>query len=612
MLNKKKKKDAKKEGKKEGKKLKRQPSFSLPRNPYRFQYGAQTTGGPMTGTWTALSRCQRGVGQTDLKLNYSNGLVSLNAQIAQHLSMAEIHEWMRMQRDAYARCKRASVIPRQTGHQVKEMPSNQSDEGYYATDQSSVSASSQVSSQDSGIYQYERTPPRNDTHMSVVASMVDNTTEYSGSYQRQLPAYDQGWSTHPPAVTPQSPLHNRPLSPLPPPPPPQCTKPQIVFDPYSSPTPTLVHARPQNPTSPRMPPPVAPKPSPIVLSPPRVRPSSSSTVTTDDDETVPRSPFEVFGVRARKVSFSPSVSSEDNSYPAPSGGSIGSSPPPPLQSMSLPPPPPHSTTSLPEELQICPPPPPPPLDAVLSPPAPPPPPPPPAPPMQGPPPLKPATPGATIQKRTERQPKVAPSSDNKGNLLSELNRTLVRPDSSGPNVLNKPSMLMDQTPKSPSPSVTSNTAPLIPPPATAPSSKQPPPTLPKKGGVTMPPTNGSKPATQTSVGANNMEIDVTQLPGYQPVAENCPPWKAAMVVKKNKELLEKEMERLAVIRAEQEKWKGVPEWKKQLRIEQEKKKQADMTEGPQEQERLKKEQEMAKLQAMPDWKRDLVSKKLKD
>ena len=29
-------------------------------------------------------------------------------------------------------------------------------------------------------------------------------------------------------------------------------------------------------------------------------------------------------------------------------------------------------------------------------------------------------------------------------------------------------------------------------------------------------------------------------------------------------------------RAEQEKWKGVPEWKKRLRIEQEKKKQADM------------------------------------
>ena len=90
MLNKKK--------KKEGKKMKRQPSFSLPRNPYRYKYGARTPGGPMVGSWTALSRSQQGLAQSDLRLNYSNGLMCLNAQIAQDLSMAEINEWMTIQK----------------------------------------------------------------------------------------------------------------------------------------------------------------------------------------------------------------------------------------------------------------------------------------------------------------------------------------------------------------------------------------------------------------------------------------------------------------------------------------------------------------------------------
>ncbi|KAK2180827.1 hypothetical protein NP493_425g05029 [Ridgeia piscesae] len=105
-------------------------------------------------------------------------------------------------------------------------------------------------------------------------------------------------------------------------------------------------------------------------------------------------------------------------------------------------------------------------------------------------------------------------------------------------------------------------------------------------------------------------LDVTQLPGYQPVLEGCVAWKAALIEKKNKELVEKEKERLVAVRAEQERWKGIPDWKKRLMMEQEKKKQADM--GPQELERQRKEQEKAKLQAMPDWKRNLVTKKCKD
>ena len=37
-----------------------------------------------------------------------------------------------------------------------------------------------------------------------------------------------------------------------------------------------------------------------------------------------------------------------------------------------------------------------------------------------------------------------------------------------------------------------------------------------------------------------------------------------------------------------------------------------MFQGPQEQERQKKEESLAKLQAMPEWKRNLVTKKGKD
>ncbi|KAK2180825.1 hypothetical protein NP493_425g05027 [Ridgeia piscesae] len=348
MLNKKK--------KKEGKKMKRQPSFSLPRNPFRYKYGARTPGGPMVGSWTALSRSQQGLAQSDLRLNYSNGLMCLNAQIAQDLSMAEINEWMRIQK---------------VGDVEKDSP--QSDEGYYPTDQSSVSTGSQVS-HDSGIYQNERTPPRNDTRMVAPPDVV----EYSGGYKRQLPT--------PEVMTPCSPTHTRPMSPRPPCPPPQNMKPQIVYDLSVTPTPTLVRP----PTSPRVPPVIAPKPSPLLRGPSPLTPTAGALEVDEDDPSL--SPFEMFGVKPRKVSTSSSIT--------PSSGRVPQTPPPqsamsPPLSPPLPPPPPPPPQQVPavsspptEGLpppDLAPPPPPPP------PPAPPmgqPPPPPPAPPLQGLPPLK--------------------------------------------------------------------------------------------------------------------------------------------------------------------------------------------------------------------------------
>ena len=38
--------------------------------------------------------------------------------------------------------------------------------------------------------------------------------------------------------------------------------------------------------------------------------------------------------------------------------------------------------------------------------------------------------------------------------------------------------------------------------------------------------------------STSLSVDVTQLPGYQPIPANCPLWKKAMVEKKSKQLEE--------------------------------------------------------------------------
>lgn len=101
--------------------------------------------------------------------------------------------------------------------------------------------------------------------------------------------------------------------------------------------------------------------------------------------------------------------------------------------------------------------------------------------------------------------------------------------------------------------------------------------------------------------------DVTQLPGYQPVPENCPQWKRAMIEKKNAQLLEEAKKEIAQKRAEEEKWRDVPAWKKNLILEKEKK--SKDVESPSEQEKLRQEEEMRRLEAMPEWKRKLILQK---
>ena len=86
-------------------KKKRQPSFTLPKNPYRHHYGTNPqptkTKGPMVGTWTLLrSSTKQGQGRQDHQgLTRANkGFVTLNDKVSQNLDVQEIGSWMRKQK----------------------------------------------------------------------------------------------------------------------------------------------------------------------------------------------------------------------------------------------------------------------------------------------------------------------------------------------------------------------------------------------------------------------------------------------------------------------------------------------------------------------------------
>ncbi|ELU02089.1 hypothetical protein CAPTEDRAFT_224651 [Capitella teleta] len=104
--------------------------------------------------------------------------------------------------------------------------------------------------------------------------------------------------------------------------------------------------------------------------------------------------------------------------------------------------------------------------------------------------------------------------------------------------------------------------------------------------------------------------DPTKLPGYTPIPENAPQWKIAMIEKKNEQLLDDALRKHDVVRQEEEKWKDVPEWKKALMIEREKRREEEN--APFEHERRARTEEMAKLQQLPEWKRNLILKKRGD
>ena len=91
-----------KQHKKKSKK-KRQPSFTLPKNPYNYKYGSvrslSKNKAPLVGTWTRL-RTPGKLGQRDqnIKDRCKNGFLKLNEKVSQNLDVHEISSWMQKQK----------------------------------------------------------------------------------------------------------------------------------------------------------------------------------------------------------------------------------------------------------------------------------------------------------------------------------------------------------------------------------------------------------------------------------------------------------------------------------------------------------------------------------
>ena len=80
---------------KKGKKVKRTPSFTLPKNPHRYHYGAQQNKGPSIGTASLLRTNPNQVNNGCLQFGAFN---DLNSRIAAQLDMQQISTWLREQK----------------------------------------------------------------------------------------------------------------------------------------------------------------------------------------------------------------------------------------------------------------------------------------------------------------------------------------------------------------------------------------------------------------------------------------------------------------------------------------------------------------------------------
>ncbi|KAK2146267.1 hypothetical protein LSH36_621g00020 [Paralvinella palmiformis] len=105
-----------KEHKRKSKK-KRQPSFTLPKNPYNYQYGSTRSTakkkGPLIGTWTRLrspGKPGQGLKGHDDKVQNRNGFLKLNEKVSHNLNVQEIGSWMQKQK------------PREVGHIDDALP----------------------------------------------------------------------------------------------------------------------------------------------------------------------------------------------------------------------------------------------------------------------------------------------------------------------------------------------------------------------------------------------------------------------------------------------------------------------------------------------------------
>ncbi|XP_033760365.1 unconventional myosin-XVI-like isoform X2 [Pecten maximus] len=98
------------------------------------------------------------------------------------------------------------------------------------------------------------------------------------------------------------------------------------------------------------------------------------------------------------------------------------------------------------------------------------------------------------------------------------------------------------------------------------------------------------------------DIDFSQIPGYTPINASIPNWKRDMVEKKNREKLEEYLNEMRRRKAEEEKWKNVPEWKRKLLLEKEKTKREEdeMKTSAEQEERRRKAKEKKKIRILSD------------
>ncbi len=91
---------------KKKRKKKRQPSFTVPRNPYRFQYGHYGTRLPsrtnrVSGTWTYRTFLAPPSDGIPLFPQTSTGTIyAYNTKIASRYDQSEIDEWLQQQKRA--------------------------------------------------------------------------------------------------------------------------------------------------------------------------------------------------------------------------------------------------------------------------------------------------------------------------------------------------------------------------------------------------------------------------------------------------------------------------------------------------------------------------------
>ena len=81
------------------KKKKRQPSFTMPKNPHKHRYGSTSSDqhkGPMVGTWTLMKTRKKEAGAVAPVEH--RGLMNLNSKVSAGLNPSEISTWIRDQK----------------------------------------------------------------------------------------------------------------------------------------------------------------------------------------------------------------------------------------------------------------------------------------------------------------------------------------------------------------------------------------------------------------------------------------------------------------------------------------------------------------------------------